>query len=157
MTAADEHTTADKDTRRSFTLTLADVGSGKLDAVLQLGGRCFTAQGPANQIFTLLFSQLGDAVNFLPRGITFVPLAAEMQRNTRLVDFIAGRPQPQLAQRKSYCEAVCDCCASGGFPFGPFCCISCASCDWFEVNLTGEVNLFGGPLGFQVRKENSQR
>jgi hypothetical protein len=44
----------------------------------------------------------------------------------------------------SYCQAVCDCCASGSFPTGPFCCRSCASCDYFEVNLTNEVN--GGLL-----------
>ena len=70
----------------------------------------------------------------LPRSRALASLAREVRTNPKVVGVLVGIAKPKAAKRKSYCEAVCDCCADGGW-MAPWCCISCASCDVFEVDL----------------------
>jgi hypothetical protein len=63
-----------------------------------------------------------------------VALGNQMRSSASFVGSLVGHGRP-VQLRKTYCEAVCDCCAGGG-TFSPWCCISCASCDYFKVNFS---------------------
>jgi len=122
---------------KKFTLTFTVVGQ-EVEGSLQIGTHNLRARGSAKEVFAKLDEQIKATPGLqelLPTGTTLGPVADQMRANPSLVGSLVGHGKPPVELRKTYCEAVCDCCAGGG-TFSPWCCISCASCDYFKVNLT---------------------
>lgn len=127
------------DAGRKFTLTLVTDGN-ETNATMQIGNNRLTTKASPNQIWAKLKDQLSKDTRMrdrLPTGTALEPIAKEMH-NPKFVGVLIGQPEPVSIsrRRKSYCEAVCDGCADGGL-FSPWYCISCASCDYFDVDFSG--------------------
>lgn len=127
--------------RRRFALTLTVAGN-EVSGELRLGRKRFQAKGPANQVMRTLSTQVAQSPRIkasLPQSTAIASLADLMRKNTKVVPLLVGVAK-KPAGRKTYCESICDCCAGGG-TFTPWCCISCASCDIFGMDLAQKFQM----------------
>jgi hypothetical protein len=140
-------TAGDETHRRKFTLTLITNAVDKqIQGSMRIDDRTFRAKGAPKQVLRLLNEQVQKAKigAKLPRSPALSRLADKMRKDQKLVTLMLGISLP-AAERKSYCEAVCDACAAGG-PFSPWYCLSCASCDFFEVDLADKIGTVVAPV-----------
>jgi hypothetical protein len=133
-------TGGDESHRRKFTLTLImNAADKQIQGSIRIEGRTFRAKAPPRQILRILNEQVQKARigAALPKSAALVRLADKMRKDPKLVTLMLGISLP-AAERNSYYEAVCDACAAGG-PLSPWYCLSCASCDFFEVDLADKI------------------
>jgi hypothetical protein len=130
---------ADKD-NKSINLTLTAISDNLLDAVLQMGGKCFSAEGSGSGgVLDDLFGQINP--DDLPDVSGIDPLTTAMDSNSTMAEFVVGRKKPDRSKRKTTCQAVCDCCAKDGdVKTTAMCCGACSVCDYLGKKLTDEVN-----------------
>jgi hypothetical protein len=139
MTGGDEQ-------HRKFTLTLNTVGK-QLSAALRVAGKTIRAKGAPREVMGLLSAEVKKTPAIqaaFPKSVAMGKLANRMRKDQKVVSTLIGIAKP-AAKRKSYCEAICDCCSGGG-TFTPWCCISCASCDFFEVDLADKFGSVVAPV-----------
>ena len=125
---------------RKFTVTLASVEE-KIHGTAKIGKDRLETQAPTEWAMRRLreqFQKNTDLEDQMPKSTALSLLAKEMSHNPQLVYVMAGHDKPRSTARKSYCEAICECCSDGGW-MAPWCCISCASCDVFEVKLRAKL------------------
>jgi len=129
---------------RNVTVRLAGEGED-VRGELQVAGNLFHASEVATKTMPSLLAQVsaaGISRESLPKSLALTRLARKMRAEHKLVSLLVGHGK-LAAARKTYCESVCACCEKASW-FSPWCCISCGSCDYFEVPLANKFEMLVG-------------
>jgi hypothetical protein len=120
----------------SFTLMVSAGPRKKMRAELQISGRLFTAENDAENVISDLLDDVGRVAEMkesLPKSVGLARLARGVKANHKLVSLLVGytKPAKKIMAAGNYCTSVCACCEKGSW-LSAWCCISCASCDYFK-------------------------
>ena len=129
---------------RTCKLTIESTGSGEGQGTLTVGSFVFADRGAlSGMTIRLLESISPEAKEIVPRGVTMLAYSKWLRSTPQAVALTVGHNTIKpAAEIGSYCESICKCCEKGSW-LSAWCCLSCASCDYFKNPLRGVV---GGPL-----------
>lgn len=130
--------TGGDDSGHTFTLRVDSTRRGLGRGTLTLGPHVFTDAGVLQGMTNRLLKQVATtpgAKARVPRGLTMAAFARVFRTDRKIRLLTVGHTARKVAaKRKTYCEAICDCCAGGGW-VAAWCCISCATCDVLKSEL----------------------
>jgi hypothetical protein len=117
----------------TFTLRIDSTGKGQGKGTLTVGSFVYADSGGLKGMTGRLADQMSpEAKKIFPNGDTLLPYVKWLRRNRTNTSLIIGhsvvKAPPDAA---SYCESICACCEKGTAT-SVWCCISCASCDYFK-------------------------
>jgi hypothetical protein len=123
------------DTGRTFTLTIESTTQGQGRGTLTLGSFVFTDSGPLNGMTDRLLQKVSsEAEKAIPSGATMLVYANWVRATPKNTALMIGHGV-QKTETTSYCESICRCCEKGSW-LSAWCCLSCASCDYFKNPLS---------------------
>lgn len=117
----------------TFTLRIDSTGKGQGKGTLTLGSFVFADSGELKGMIDRLVDQMSpEAKKIVPKGDTLLPYIKWLRRNRTNTSLTIGHSTVKAPQDTSnYCESICRCCEKGTWT-SVYCCLSCASCDYFK-------------------------
>jgi hypothetical protein len=121
------------DAGRTFTLTVEGTSAGHGRGTLTVGSFVFTDSGELKGMTERLLGKVSpEAKKMVPRGVTLLPYAKWLRKNRQATAVTVGHSaRKAVGEEGTYCKSVCSCCEKGSW-LSAWCCISCASCDYFK-------------------------
>jgi hypothetical protein len=121
------------DAGRTFTLNLERTRQGQGRGTLTVGSFVFADSGELKGMTERLLKQVSpEAKKVVPRGIAMLAYAKWLRQNRQMTTLTVGHAaRKAVAEAGTYCTSVCKCCEKGSW-LSAWCCLSCASCDYFK-------------------------
>jgi len=118
----------------TFTLGIESTGKGQGKGTLTVGSFVYADSGELKGMTGRLAGQMSpEAKKIFPNGDTLLPYVKWLRRNRTNTSLIIGHSVVKAPPAvDNYCTSICACCEKGEWPSAAYCCLSCASCDYFK-------------------------